>query len=673
MKRDDELSWAVDPPSGDAVPSHRGDECPRPGTERSESDNQPDDWDLIEVVEVDADRNDFGEGTPRSDIEDLLQESAPDDDDVGSGRSRVEGMPDGWLEPLPQDEVVETVGLDGMDQVADESTEPHSSRVQIGTGHSGIATGSDVIAEPSPNTPPTGETAAFEVAGTVSPGNANGDGSDAAREEHGEESIREVGDEWRDIVADGSGQGPSESIGFGALLGGEDGTDQTRSSDSYADDSQGLADAEGHAFDLPGVAGGGERVVAVAPVVADGKNRVARGGGLGQLVGVVAGGLLAIPVTLAILIWGLGRDPFQLTRQIPESASFLLPAKFRPGQREARRVGAVGGPTLDASRTLDQLPTAGIPADAAGNIMPDVTTAVPAEPLENIPDGPRGVEDGLPMPGDEPPITDTPAATVSMESATLEKERLDVVPEHDVAIDLNSSALVALTVPSPPGIDAAPVRTVDLATLEEALARATIATAEVDLPAGSGNPEARDHALVAWYRSLSEVAARLAGAERASMEAGLSETAGLDRYVDFRRELLGGMDNAQSSTRLNELADLGEMWLGSVRRPSDGTIVVGVLEDVHGVGPWWGGRIALVGEPPKSVTFMSRNAPAAAPGDKVMAAGVLADAATMWMVDCAAVSNGSPTGTPVSGVVEGESASDPDAELEGTVPGDDNF
>jgi hypothetical protein len=217
------------------------------------------------------------------------------------------------------------------------------------------------------------------------------------------------------------------------------------------------------------------------------------------------------------------------------------------------------------------------------------------------------------------------------------------------------------------------VRTVDLATLEEALARATIATAEVDLPAGGGNPEARDHALVAWYRALSEVAARLAGAERASMEAGLAETAGLDRYVDFRRELLGGMDNAQSSTRLNELADLGEMWLGSVRRPSDGTIVVGVLEDVHGVGPWWGGRIALVGETTKSVTFMSRNAPAAAPGDKVMAAGVLADAATMWMVDCAAVSNGSPTGTPVSGVVEGNGASDPDPELEGTVPGDDNF
>jgi hypothetical protein len=673
MNRDDELRRAVDPPSGDAVGSNRGDEAPLPENGRSDSDNRPDDWDLIEVVEVDAVRFDFNAGNSRNDAEDLLQESAPDDDDVGSATSRVEGMPDGWLEPLQQEDAVETVDPNGGDHVADESTEPHSSRVQIGTGHSGISAASDVIPEAPQDTPSTVEVVAFDFAGAVAMGNSNEDRSDAPEGEHGEESIRGAGDEWRDIVADGREEGPSESIGFGAFLGGDDGADQTRSSDSYADDSQGLADGGGQAFDVPGVAGGGERVVAVAPVIAAAKNSAARGGGLGQLVGVVAGGLLAIPVTLAILIWGLGRDPFQLTRQIPESASFLLPAKFRPGQRDARRAVAVGGPALDASQTLDQLPTAGRPADAAGSVPPDVTTAVPAEPSEIAPDGPPGVEDGLPMPVDMSPITDTPAATASMESATLEKERLDVVPEHDVAIDLNSSALVALTVPSPPGIDAAPVRTVDLAALEDALARATIATAEVDLPSGSGNPEAHDHALVGWYRALSEVAVRLAGAERASMEAGLSETAGLDRYVDFRRELLGSMDSEQSTARLNELADLGEMWLGSARRPSDGTILVGILDAVHAVGPWWGGRITVVGETPTTVTFLSRNAPEAAPGDKVMATGVLADVATMWMVDCTAVSTGSAAGTAVSGMVEGDETSDPDAALEGAVPGDDSF
>jgi hypothetical protein len=45
----------------------------------------------------------------------------------------------------------------------------------------------------------------------------------------------------------------------------------------------------------------------------------------------------------------------------------------------------------------------------------------------------------------------------------------------------------------------------------------------------------------------------------------------------------------------------------------------------------------------------------------------------MWMVDCTAVSTGSAAGTAVSGMVEGDETSDPDAALEGAVPGDDSF
>jgi hypothetical protein len=37
-----------------------------------------------------------------------------------------------------------------------------------------------------------------------------------------------------------------------------------------------------------------------------------KGGGIGQVIGIVLGGLMAIPITYAILIWGLQKDPFKL-------------------------------------------------------------------------------------------------------------------------------------------------------------------------------------------------------------------------------------------------------------------------------------------------------------------------------------------------------------------------
>ncbi len=46
-------------------------------------------------------------------------------------------------------------------------------------------------------------------------------------------------------------------------------------------------------------------------------------GGIGQMIGVALGGLAAIPITLGILIWGLQKDPFGVTKSVPSSVSFL--------------------------------------------------------------------------------------------------------------------------------------------------------------------------------------------------------------------------------------------------------------------------------------------------------------------------------------------------------------
>ena len=84
-----------------------------------------------------------------------------DDAPVGNGknpveeRSRVDGMPEGWLEgPGDSDAAIE-VGPDPL-AVTNSEDDPeasgvsHSSRVQIGTGQSGIASPSDVGSSFSP-------------------------------------------------------------------------------------------------------------------------------------------------------------------------------------------------------------------------------------------------------------------------------------------------------------------------------------------------------------------------------------------------------------------------------------------------------------------------------------------------------------------------------------------
>jgi len=56
----------------------------------------------------------------------------------------------------------------------------------------------------------------------------------------------------------------------------------------------------------------------------------AKQGGLGQMIGVVLGGLMALPITYATLIWGFGKDPFKFTKNVPPDLAFLLPENSSP-------------------------------------------------------------------------------------------------------------------------------------------------------------------------------------------------------------------------------------------------------------------------------------------------------------------------------------------------------
>ncbi|NBT13532.1 MAG: hypothetical protein EBS56_08130, partial [Planctomycetia bacterium] len=92
-------------------------------------------------------------------------------------------------------------------------------------------------------------------------------------------------------------------------------------------------------------AAGAAVATAVAPVAA--RPARSQGGGIGQLIGIVLGGLMAIPITYAILLWGFQRDPFKLAGMLPEQVASLLPEKVQPGFRKSGGVKPAGGSPLD--------------------------------------------------------------------------------------------------------------------------------------------------------------------------------------------------------------------------------------------------------------------------------------------------------------------------------------
>jgi hypothetical protein len=664
MNRDDELHPDADVPFGEAGQTGgEGEPVPEVVT--------PDQWDALEGNQGDR---------PEFHLDDVAVSSNPDDllfDSLPADRSRVDGMPDGWLDPPspPGGVAAAESVVSGVDGDSDESGILHSSRVKIGTGHSGIDSSSDVI----PGLSAMDVLSVRSIGGDDADVPLHDDAGDRAEgesptghrfEERDAEALKPA-DAWGEIVADSREDNPAESIGFGAFLGAVDGAGRPLSSDSFHDDSQGLEDVPGESIEVLAAGAAGAPAVAAAAVVPSAGQPAKRGGGLGQLLGVVLGGVLAIPVTLAILIWGLGRDPFQLTRHVPERVSFLLPAKFRPGQRAVARVAPQTTPVLATAGTLDQLP----PADLTGAGSTDVDPAAPAvgpEGGDPTPDILPGVEAPFTSSADAVRSADAVAFAAPADGAIAEPSLLGALGSEDAAISIDPQ-------PGPAGsIEAtdpsfAAMRWVDLAALEEALSRATKATTAVGHPDVGLDPGARDRALVGWYRALSDVAVELANAERASVDAGLPATAAIDRFKAFRSVLTGVDGEEPSASRLAELTDLGQMWLASERRPSDGAIVVAVLDSSRRVGPWWGGRLTVSGETPATLSFFSRNAPEAAPGDQVIATGVLGDATTIWLVDCAHLPAGILATDPAGDPVDGDHPADADVAPAGALPGDDGF
>ena len=513
-------------------------------------------------------------------------------------RSRVDGLPDGWLDDPGAGDAAEGPDVLAATNLHDDpeaSGVSHSSQVQIGTGQSGITSPSDVVPVATP--PQDRSISAVDREDHFFKGI---DLTEKGGEDPGEDDGKPA-DEWRDIVATGRDDVPSESIGFGAFVGAADAVDPAIG-DSFQGDSQGIGESPGESIDIGAFGVPQPAAVPAGPFVTSGPRPSAARGGMGQAVGVVLGGLLAIPVTLAILLFGFQRDPLRITPQLPTVVRSFLPARFRPAVGERRADNVPGG----AGRlTLDQI--AAIPSSS--DALSDTASQSVADPVAPAMDA------GLSLAGDQPA-----GETVAVADAGLSPQSSADPDEVEIVVDPLRVGVEERNV----GPDVRGT-VIDFSAVDGAIAAAAAATDNLAAGAVGGDPADRAQAQVGWYRSLSLVALELARMEREAIESGRPSSDVVDRFADLGRRL--------AVERHDDLELLGSMWLASGKRPSDGAILVATLEAVRPVGPWWGGRLSVGGETPGVLSFLAQTAPRAEPGERVMVVGVLGDPGTIWAVD----------------------------------------
>jgi hypothetical protein len=375
---------------------------------------------------------------------------------------------------------------------------------------------------------------------------------------------------------------------------------------------------------------------AAAPRAGASKPR-AKGGGLGPMIGVVAGGVMAIPITMAILLWGFQRDPFGVAKQVPESMAFLLPQKFRPGfkKRAAASSDAPAAPSLDDLAAAPPAPDA--PPPAADQPVDEVFASgdEPSTGLE--PEPPAPLEPSLPdaaLPATDPLA---PAGDAGTEPAVAEPEPADpLFPDPDALAPSTpeplasepqptaSSPPVAAVEPAPPA--SPPPPPLDIAAFKAAVAEAATAldaATREDLSGIAGKK-----LLVGWYRSLARAADELVRLENEAADTGRP----LEGVQEPLQELHAGIAAATAlSARLPALA--GD-WLEYARRDSEGILLPVTFGSARKVGPYWRSKVRLGdGDGARELAIITREEPAAVAGDALIVTGIVFDRDVIWAAD----------------------------------------
>lgn len=355
----------------------------------------------------------------------------------------------------------------------------------------------------------------------------------------------------------------------------------------------GMGDAVAAGALAAGAAVGAAAAKKAKPVGKKPAAKPAKKSGLGQLVGIVLGGVMAIPITLAILIWGLQRDPFKVAKMVPDEYKFLLPQKLQ-GKKQV----AVRAPDLAQAASLEGLP-------AAEPAAVDAAAAGEGTPAGDAAAAPAAGEKPMKQPG-----LDDLANSISLDPAAAETPKPAAEPA-----------------PAPP---AAPEpEPLDLSGLDAAIAEATTAMEAVP-PVEDGDKKARMRALAAWYKSLAQVAEELAMLERVAADSGRPLEAAPEQFVTLQAALV-----AQPGM-LAELSTWGRNWIGFSKRGSAGIVLPVTFDSATRLGPFWSAKVLIdKGEGDmEELAIVSRAEPAALTGDRVIVTGLLLDGDVIWATDC---------------------------------------
>jgi hypothetical protein len=374
-------------------------------------------------------------------------------------------------------------------------------------------------------------------------------------------------------------------------------------------------------------------------------------GPLRQLLGVVLGGLLAIPVVLGILIglmWMGWNDTAGIRRLIPEQLAFLLPQARNPVA-----MGTTGGSELGAAASLNELPVVadetGAVADEAPSSLPDSEPAADAVVPPIATEEPIATEmasssDPLAAVSAEPALTEEPGALVADDGAVSS----DPSPAADPFVADPPAAVLAepsfddLAAISPPATeDVAPATAVappaaavpvvpepeplDLGGLEAAVAEATAALDAVEAVADPADP-VRKTLLVDWYKRLARVAQELTTLEHLAADSGRPLSATPAVAAELGGHILATPDVA------DDLARLARNWLTYSRRDGDGVVMPATFSGARRVGPYWCSRVSIAeaGGASRELSVISRIEPVALPGDAVIVMGLVMDGGVLW-------------------------------------------
>ena len=386
-----------------------------------------------------------------------------------------------------------------------------------------------------------------------------------------------------------------------------------------------------------------------------------KGSGFGQMVGVVLGGLMALPITYAILIWGFQKDPFKLGKQVPSQLAFLLPQKLQPGYQRPRKADA--GPNLDAAPSLDDLPSADEPMpttpDPAATTAAESAESEPTEPTEPTkPAEPTEPAESAPMKAEAVAGTSTePAASAEpTEPAETAKAAADAAGESVAAAVAAAPAMAADSSlagafpksDSLPGLDAlmadagvaavaalpaavpAALPPLDLTGVETAAEHAAEAFEALNAATDPGSPD-RDRLLVAWYKRLARLGEELVRLETSAADSGRP----LSPTPAPAADLIDSI--CVSEAAVADLDRLGGMWLTSQKRQADGVSLVVTLGPSRQVGPYWSTRATVSGAEldgtDRTMAIISRLAPPTDMGERVMVSGVMFDGDAIWAAD----------------------------------------